>query len=41
MALTARVCLTGLQREAVSLEDRFRELTADKVEYRAKGLVTT
>ena len=41
VALTARVCLTGLQREAVSLEDRFRELTADKVEYRAKGLVTT
>ncbi|RRD47333.1 ATP-binding cassette domain-containing protein [Tessaracoccus sp. OH4464_COT-324] len=39
-ALGAGVCLTNLQPEAVSLEDRFRELTADQIEYRAEGLVT-
>lgn len=39
-ALHHGVALTALTPEAVSLEDRFRELTADAVEYRAEGLMS-
>ena len=39
-ALHHGVALTALTPQVVSLEDRFRELTADAVEYRAEGLVS-
>lgn len=40
LALEAGICLTHLQRETVTLEERFRELTADDVEFRAEAGVT-